>query len=169
MSLCGVGPLVVVLEDQTNTTLIMITLEKRLDISGFFVEGDLDEMKQFPDRMKGCYQIIVEPFDPCLKLLLTEAFEEAARPHVQVDISEVFTRSGDLIMETIRRPYAPDFPNQGEPYPGTSVKVTVFPEIKYNFDHSFARAQLSILGVDKYRDPDEDYDWDSVPDSGYNF
>ena len=55
MSLCGVGPLVVVLEDQTNTTLIMIMLEKRLDMSGFFVEGDLDEMKQFPDRMKGCY------------------------------------------------------------------------------------------------------------------
>ena len=121
MSLCGVGPLVVVLEDQTNTTLIMITLEKRLDISGFFVEGDLDEMKQFPDRMKGCYQIIVEPFDPCLKLLLTEAFEEAAGPYVQVDISEVFARSGDLIMETIRKPYAPDFPNQGKPHPGTSV------------------------------------------------
>ena len=61
----------------------MITLEKRLDISGYFVEGDLDEMKQFPDRMKGCYQIIVQPFDPYLKLMLDEAFQEAAGPHLQ--------------------------------------------------------------------------------------
>ena len=147
----------------------MIMLEKRLDISGYFVEGDLDEMKQFPDRMKGCYQIIVQPFDPYLKLMLDEAFEEAAGPHAQVDTSEVYTSSGDLIIETIRKPYAPDFTNQGEPYPGTSVKVTVFPEIKYNSDHSFVYPQLSIVGVDKYRDPAEDYDWDSVPDNGYNF
>ena len=42
----------------------MITLEKRLDLSGYFVEGDLDEMKQFSERMKGCYQIIIEPFNP---------------------------------------------------------------------------------------------------------
>lgn len=97
----------------------MIKLEKRLDISGFFVEGDLDEMKQFSDQMKGCYQIIVQPFDPHLKFLLTEAFEEAVGPHAQVDTSEVFTTSGNLIMETIRKPYAPDYPNQGEPTPGS--------------------------------------------------
>ena len=44
----------------------------------------------------------------------------------------------------------------------------MFPEIKYNSDHSLPMAAIHC-GVDKYRDPDEDYDWDSVPDSGYNF
>ena len=78
MSLCGVALLSLYLRTK-QTPLDYDYARERLDISGFFVEGDLDEMKQFPDRMKGCYQIIVQPFDPYLKLLLTEAFEEAAR------------------------------------------------------------------------------------------
>ena len=126
-------------------------------------------MKHFAVRMKDCYQIFVEPFDPCLMLLLTEAFEEAAGPHAQVDTSEVFTSFGDLIVETIRKSYAPDLHNQGEPSPGTSVKVTVLPEIKYNSNQSFAYSKPSVVGVDKYRYPAEAHDWDSVTDNRYNF
>ena len=147
----------------------MITLDKRVDISGYFVEGSLDEMQQFPDRMKGCYQIIIQPFEPMLVDELRESFSYAAGPHTEVDTSETITRKDELILETIVKPYAPDFPNQGEPYPGTSVKVTVFPELKYNSDHSFAYPQLTIVGVDKYLDPQSLIDWDSIPDTGYNF
>lgn len=157
------------LRTKQNTTCIVITLEKRLDISGHLVSGSIDEMQQFPDRMKGCYQIIVEPFDPDLMELLTKAFHEGTGPDVRLDTSEVYRGKDQLIMETIRKPYAPDFPNEGEPYPGTSLKVTVFPELKFSGDHSVAYPQLSIVGVDKYLSPEQLIDWDSVPDTGYNF
>ena len=119
--------------------------------------------------MKGCYQIIIQPFEPHLDLILTESFREAAGPHPKLDLSEVLTHSGDLILETIRKPYAPNFPNQGEPYPGTSLKVTVWPELKFSQDHSVAYPQLSIVGVDKYLSPDELIDWSTVPSTGYDF
>ena len=48
-------------------------------------------MQQFSDRMKGCYQIIIEAFDPYLLDELMLAFEEEAGPHIQLDTSEVFT------------------------------------------------------------------------------
>lgn len=147
----------------------MITLDKRVDISGYFVEGSLDEMQQFSDRMKGCYQIIVQPFEPMLVDELKESFSYAAGPYTEVDTSEAITQKGELILETIVKPYAPDFPNQGEPYPGTSVKVTVFPELKYNSDHSFAYPQLTIVGVDKYVDPDSLIHWDRAHDDGLDF
>ena len=53
--------------------------------------------------------------------------------------------------------------------PGTSIKVTVFPELKYSPDHSIAYPQFTIVGVDKYRDPGDDINWSAVPDNGYNF
>ena len=63
----------------------MITLDKRVDISGYFVEGSLDEMQQFSDRMKGCYQIIVQPFEPMLVEELKESFSYAAGPYTEVE------------------------------------------------------------------------------------
>ena len=147
----------------------MIALEKRLDIDGYFVSGSLDEMQQFSDRMKGCYQIIIEPFDPYLPDELMLAFEEEAGPGIQLDTSEVFTRKGELILETIRKPHAPDFPNQGEPFPGTSITACVFPELKYSSDHEYGYPQLSIVGVDRYVDQTELIDWDSFPTQSWDF
>ena len=169
MSLCGVVPLVVVLEDQTNTTLVMITLEKRLDIDGFIVSGSLDEMQQFSDRMKGCYQIIIEPFEPYLLDELMLAFEEEAGPHVQLDTSEVFTRKGELILEAILKPHAPDFANEGDLYPGTSITACVFPELKYSSGYEYGYPQPSIVGVDRYVDTTELIDWDSSPTQSWDF
>ena len=81
----------------------------------------------------------------------------------------IFARDEELILETVVKPHAPDFPNQCEPHPGTSLKVTVFPELKFNPDLTFAYPQLTIVGVDKYRDLIDDIDWDALPDNGYNF
>ena len=147
----------------------MITLEKRLDIDGFFVSGSLDEMQQFSDRMKGCYQIIIEPFEPYLLDELVLAFEEEAGPHIQLDTSEVFTRKGELILETIRKPHAPDFANEGDLHPGTSITACVFPELKYSSDHEYGYPQLSIVGVDRYVDSTELIDWDSFPTQSWDF
>ena len=97
------------------------------------------------------------------------AFEEEAGPHIQLDTSEVFTRKGELILETIRKPHVPDFPNQGEPCPGTSLSACVFPELKYTSDHEYAYPQLSIVGVERYVDPSELIDWPSLPASSYDF
>ena len=146
-----------------------IQLNRRFDVSGHLVSGSLDEMQQFRDRMCGCYQIFLQPFDPMLKFELDQILELAAGPETVIDPTEIYTRDEELILETVIKPYAPDFPNQGEPHPGTSLKVTVFPEMKFNPDHTIAYPQLTIIGVDKYRDPSDDIDWDSLPDNGYNF
>ena len=148
---------------------VMITINKRVDISGHFVSGSIDEMVQFPDRMKGCYQVILEPFDYYIKDELDQAVLEAAGPFIKIDTSETYTSRGDLILETVVKPYAPDFPNQGEPFPGTGIKATVLPELKYSADHSVAYPQLTIVGIDKYVSQDELTDWDAAPDTGYNF
>ena len=91
--------------DRPTPHCVMITLNKRLDISGFFVDGSIDEIQQFRDRMKGCYQIIMDPFEPHLIEELTQSFAEDAGPELEVDASEVFTGKGELILETVIKPY----------------------------------------------------------------
>lgn len=162
-------PFVATLGQTNHHKPMSIQLNKRFDVSGHLVSGSLDEMQQFRDRMCGCYQIILQPFDPMLQFELDQILELAAGPEPVLDTTEIYTRDKDLILETVVKPYAPDFPNQNEPMPGTSIKVTVFPELKYSPDHSIAYPQLTIVGVDKYRDPSDDIDWDSMPDNGYNF
>lgn len=146
-----------------------IELNKRLDISGYFEGGSLDEMQQFQDRMCGCYQIILQPFDPNFRFELDQVLGLVAGPETVIDASEIYGKDGNMILESVIKPYAPDFPNQGEPFPGTSIKVTVRPEVRYNPDHCIVWPQLTIVGVDKYHDPMDDIDWDSEPDNGYNF
>ena len=155
------------LGDYVNATTIVFELNKRSDITGYYTSGSLDEMQQFPDRMKGCYQIIIEPFNPDLRDELLMVFELNAGPDAKLDTSELFRGKDDIVLESVVKPYAPDFPNQGEPYPGTSVKVTVRPELKFNPDHSVCYPQLTLVGVDRYRE--EFIDWALVPDNGYNF
>lgn len=146
-----------------------IQLNKRFDVSGYFVGGSLDEMQQFRDRMKGCYQIILLPFNPMFKFELDQVLELAAGPETVIDTSEIYGKDDNLILETVVKPYAPDFPNQDEPFPGTSIKVTARPEVRYSADHGIIYPQLTIVGVDKYHDPNDDIDWDAIPDNGYNF
>ena len=100
---------------------------------------------------------------------LTQSFAEDAGPELEVDTSEVFTGKGELILETVIKPYAPDFRNEDSLSTGASIKVTVMPELKYSSNHSSAFAQLTIVGVDKYYSPGNNIDWDNMPDNGYNF
>ena len=155
--------------ERPRPNCVMITLIESLDISGFFVDGSIDEMRQFCDRMKGCYQVVINPFEPHLIKELAESFTEDAGPELEVDTSEVFTGKGELILETVIKPYTTDFRNEDSLSVGTSIKVTVLPELKYSSDHSSAFTQLTIARVEKYYSPGAEINWDNMPDNGCDF
>ena len=148
----------------------MIELNKRYRLDCTLIEGSITEMRQFPDRMKGCYQLEVFPWEPYIKHELDQVIKLGAGPYASIDNSEIYGVKDSLILETVIKPYQPDFLEEGDPAPSTSLRVTIFPELKFSTDGEFCYPQLTIVGVDKYVDPcfeettelDDDrinYDW----------
>jgi len=107
-------------------------------------------MQNFSDRMKNCYQLVVSPWDQCIKHDLDRLFSEAAGPHAELDTSELYGPKDTLILESIIKPYTPDFTDieKGLLQAGTSLEVTIQPELKGKGDILFP--QLTIIFVDKH-------------------
>lgn len=129
-------------------------------------------MQSFKDRMTGCYQLVVQPWDQCIKDQLNRVFEENAGPNVKLDTSEVFGVRNTLILESVIKPYAPDFTETEKELiqEGTSLEVTIQPELKGEGDMLFP--QLTIVFIDPYFDADEHQDeeyWNSVGNPDYDF
>ena len=128
----------------------MITLDKIYRLVCTFSEGSLHEMQSFPDKMRGCYRLTVEPFSPTFKEELKLAIDTGKGPNAEVDLSEVYGPKYLVYLETIKKPYAPQFAVDGtEPAYGDSLTVHVRPELKFNRSGEYCYPQLSIVSVDK--------------------
>lgn len=126
-------------------------------------------MRQFPERMKGCYQLIVHPWDYYITQELDLIFTEAAGPHAELDTTEIYTPKGLLILETIVKPYSPDFiDDEKELQPGTDLEVTITPELKGSDETMYP--QLTIMFVDKptAKANDDEY-WENYKGPEYAF
>lgn len=147
----------------------MLNLEKPYRLSCTFIEGSILELQQFPDRMKGCYQLIVQPWDPNVKDELDLIFQEGAGPFSELDYSEVYGQKDTLILESIVKPFSPDFAeDEKELQSGTSLEVTIKPELKGVGENLYP--QLTIMFVDKHHEGSlsDDY-WSSLPNSKYDW
>jgi hypothetical protein len=129
-------------------------------------------MQNFTDRMKGVYQLVVQPWDLCIKRDLDRLFKEAAGPHSELDTSELYGAKDTLILESIIKPYAPDFTDTEKELlqEGTSLEVTIQPELKGEGELLFP--QLTIIFVDPFFDADEhqteEY-WNNVGNPDHDF
>ena len=147
----------------------MLNLDKPYRLSCTFVEGSILELQQFPDRMKGCYQLIVQPWDPYIKDELTQVFVEGAGMFSELDYSEVYGQKDTLILESIVQPFSPDFgEDEKELLSGTSLEVTIKPELKGVGENLYP--QLTIMFVDKYHDGSlNDEYWSNLPEQEYDW
>ncbi len=145
----------------------MIELNKNYRLNCTLESGSILELQQFPDRMKGCYQLIVQPWDHYIKDELDQIFSEAAGPHAELDTSEVYGAKGTLILESLVEPYSPDFTDDEKNLqPGTDLEVTITPELKGCYETKYP--QLTIMFVDKTRVKDDDCG-NSLTGPGYDF
>ena len=126
-------------------------------------------MQKFSDRMKSCYQLVVSPWDQCIKHDLDRLFSEAAGPHAELDTSELYGPKDTLNLESIIEPYAPDITDIEKELlqAGTSLEATIQPELKGEGQILFP--QLTTLFVDKHYYVDdyqteEHYSWSIVPE-----
>ncbi len=119
--------------------------------------------------MKGCYQLIVQPWDPYIKDELDQIFEEGAGMFSELDKSEVYGQKDTLILESIVQPFSPDFAeDEKELLSGTSLEVTIKPELKGVGENLYP--QLTIMFVDKYHDGSlNDEYWSSLPKQEYDW
>jgi hypothetical protein len=150
----------------------MLKLNTNHRISCSLVSGSLTEMKSFKDRMTGCFQLVVQPWDMDLKDQLNRVFEENAGPHAKLDTLEVFGAGDTLILESVIKPYAPDFTETEKELlqKGTSLEVTIQPELKGEGEILFP--QLTIVFVDPYFDADEHRSesyWENLDGPIYDF
>ena len=141
--------------EYNSSQLTVLKLDKIYRLNCTFVSGSVLELQQFPDRMKGCYQLIVQPRDPYIKDEIDLIFGEAAGPHAELDTSEVYGRKGTLILESLVKPYSPDFTDDEKMLQaGADLEVIINLELKGC--HETRYPQLTILFVDKPRANDED-------------
>ena len=81
--------------------------------------------------MKGCYQLIVQPWDSYIKDELDQIFNEGAGPFSELDYSEVYGQKDTLILESVVQPFSPDFIDEEKDLQsGASLEVTIKPELK---------------------------------------
>lgn len=133
----------------------MSKLDKTYRLNCTFLSGSILELQQFLDRIKGCYQLIVQPWDPYIKDALDQIFGEAGGTHAELDTSEVYGRKGTLILESLVKPYSPDFTDEEkELQEGADLEVIITPEPKGC--HETKYPQLTIIFVDQPRANDED-------------
>ncbi len=147
----------------------MIELNKNYRLSCTLESCSILELQQFPERLKGCYQLIVHPWDYFIREEWDLIFSEEAGPHVEVDTSEIYAPKDLLILESIVKPYSPDFSDyEKDLQPGTDLEVTITPELKGNEEHKYA--QLTIMFVDKpnTKASDTEY-WDNYTGPEYSF
>ena len=119
--------------------------------------------------MCSCYQLIVEPWNPCVKDELDQIFNEGAGPFSELDYSEVYGPKDTLILESVVLPFSPDFIDEEKDLQaGTSLEVTIKPELKGVGENLYP--QLTIVFVDKYQDPTEDKEyWSNLLASDYDW
>lgn len=117
--------------EYNSPELTVLKLDKIYRLNCTFVGGSILELRQFTDRMKACYQLIVQPWNHYIKDELDQIFSETAGPHAELDTSEVYGRKGTLILESLVKPYSPDFTDdERHLQPGTDLEVTITPELK---------------------------------------
>ena len=134
--------------EYNSPQLTVLKLDKIYRLNCTFASGSILELQQFPDRIKGCYQLIVQPEDPYIRDELDLIFSEAAGPHAELDTSEVYGAKGTLILESLVKPYSPDFVDDEKVLqPGTDLEVTITPELKGSDETMYP--QLTIMFVDK--------------------
>ena len=155
--------------EYNSPELTVLKLDKIYRLNCAFATGSILELQQFPDRTKGCYQLIVQPWDPYIKDELDQIFSEAASPHAELDTSEVYGRQGTLILESLVKPYSPDFTDDEKNLqPETDLEVIITPELKGSDETMYP--QLTIMFVDKSaaKANDDEY-WANYTGLDYNF